>query len=213
MTTTTGPVRRLTAKGLATRTRIVETAANLIYEHGVRGVTNEDVREAAGISGSQLSHYFPDKESLVRAVIAWRADRIIDLHKIPQLGELDTFEALRLWADSYIEREEVCRGGCGYGSLAGELIKTDPDVRDDLAAGFQRWEDLFRQGLRTMRDRGDLRRTADPDHLADVLMAAFQGGMLLTQTARDATPLRNALDGALAYLATFATRKTRTQRT
>jgi AcrR family transcriptional regulator len=212
MTTTTGPVRRLTAKGLATRTRIVETAANLIYEHGVRGVTNEDVREAAGISGSQLSHYFPDKESLVRAVIAWRADRIIDLHKIPQLGELDTFEALRLWADSYIEREEVCRGGCSYGSLAGELIKTDPDVRDDLAAGFQRWEDLFRQGLRTMRDRGDLRPTADPDHLADVLMAAFQGGMLLTHTARDATPLRNALHGALAYLATFATRKTRTQR-
>jgi AcrR family transcriptional regulator len=47
------------------------------------------VRKAAGVSGSQLSHYFRDKESLVRAVIAWRADLIIDLHKIPLLGGLD----------------------------------------------------------------------------------------------------------------------------
>jgi hypothetical protein len=36
-------------------------------------------------------------------------------------------------------------------------------------------------------------------------MAAFQGGMLLAQIARDAAPLRDALDGALAYVETFAT--------
>jgi TetR/AcrR family transcriptional regulator, transcriptional repressor for nem operon len=91
--------------------------------------------------------------------------------------------------------------------LAGEILKTDPDTREEIEAGFQRWEDLFRRGLSAMRKRGELRRTADPDQLADVLMAAFQGGMLLTQAANDVTPLRNALDGALAYVASFATHK------
>jgi hypothetical protein len=46
----------------------------------------EPVRKAAGISGSQLSHYFPDKESLVRAVITWRADTMIGPQRDPPLG-------------------------------------------------------------------------------------------------------------------------------
>jgi AcrR family transcriptional regulator len=212
VTTTADPAQKLTPKGLATRGRIVEAAAGLMYERGVRGVNNDDVRRAAGVSGSQLSHYFRDKESLVRAVIAWRADRVVGLHRLPQASRLDSFEALRLWADCYLGCEEVRRGGCSYGSLAGEVIKTDPALREDLAAGFRRWEDLFRDGLRAMRARGDLRRTADPDHLADVLMAALQGGMLLTQAAQDMTPLRNALEGALAYIASFAARRSRTVR-
>ena len=75
--------RRLTPKGEAVRQKIIEAAAVLIYERGVAGTSNELVRSAAGISGSQLSHYFPDKESLVRAVIAWRADSMIGLQRDP----------------------------------------------------------------------------------------------------------------------------------
>jgi AcrR family transcriptional regulator len=38
------------------RQKIIEAAADLIYERGVAGTNNELVRKAAGISGSQLSH-------------------------------------------------------------------------------------------------------------------------------------------------------------
>ncbi|WP_291416443.1 TetR/AcrR family transcriptional regulator [Actinophytocola sp.] len=200
MTETT---HKLTPKGLATRARIVEAAAQLIYERGVHGTNNELLRRAASVSGSQLNHYFPDKESWVRAVIQWRADNVIALHRREELGELDSLEALRRWADSYIGWEPAGKGGCGYGSLAAEIIKTDLAVHDDLQAGFERWEELFRRGLRKMRDRGVLRPDANPDHLTHVVMAAFQGGMLLAQAAGDVAPLRDALDGALAYIATF----------
>jgi hypothetical protein len=54
-----------------------------------------------------------------------------------------------------------------------------------------------------MRDRGQLRPDADPDQLATSLMAAFQGGLLLTQGARDVQQLRQALDAALSYVASF----------
>jgi hypothetical protein len=39
---------------------------------------------------------------------------------------------------------------------------------------------------------------ADLDQLADCLVAAFHGGILGTQAARDITPLRDALYGAIA---------------
>ena len=65
---------RLTPKGARTRARIVEEAAALIHERGVAGTTLEDVKVAAEVSGSQMYHYFPDKNELVQAVIDYQAD-------------------------------------------------------------------------------------------------------------------------------------------
>ena len=68
---------RLTPKGARTRARIVEEAAALIHERGVAGTTLEDVKVAAEVSGSQMYHYFPDKNELVQAVIDYQADTIV----------------------------------------------------------------------------------------------------------------------------------------
>jgi AcrR family transcriptional regulator len=206
MTETSARPRKLTPKGEAMQQKIIEAAAGLIYQRGVAGTNNELVRAAAGISGSQLSHYFPDKESLVRAVIAWRADTMIGLQRDPPLGELDSIAALRAWADSYTERPDVCAGGCSFGSLAAEIIKSDLDGRDEITAGFDRWRDLFERGLTAMLARGELRRSADPRQLAYALMAAFQGGMLLAQSVDDPVPLRDALNAAIDHVASFAPR-------
>jgi AcrR family transcriptional regulator len=63
------PAGRLTAKGQRTRQRIVAAAAGLVFERGVAGTTIEDVQAAAGVSASQLYHYFPSKNAVVRAEI------------------------------------------------------------------------------------------------------------------------------------------------
>ncbi|MFL6004552.1 MAG: TetR/AcrR family transcriptional regulator [Nocardioides sp.] len=201
---TVRPGPKLTRKGQATRERILESAAELIYRQGVQGTSNEALRRASGVSGSQLSHYFPDKESLVRAALAWRAESMMGLRDDPPRGPLDSMAALRAWADTYVARPEVVAGGCSFGSLAAEVLKSDLDVRDAVAEGFARWRAQFRDGFTAMRDRGQLRPDADPDQLATSLMAAFQGGLLLTQAARDVQPLREALDAALTYVATYA---------
>jgi AcrR family transcriptional regulator len=201
-----GEPTRLTPKGRATRDRIVKTAADLIFRHGVAGTSIDDVRKAAGVSGSQMTHYFRDKRSLVRAVIAWQADTVIGLHQQPVLGKLDSFEALDLWAELNIARQRKlnCEGGCSFGSLAGELAETDAETRADLAAGFERWETLFREGLQAMRDRGDLRPDADPGELAAGLLASLQGGMLLTQTTREIRHVEAALKTALEHVRSYA---------
>src|ERR1700750_2280380 len=69
---------RLTPKGERTRARIVEEAAALIHERGVAGTTLDDVKAAAEVSGSQMYHYFPDKNDLVQAVIDYQADTIVN---------------------------------------------------------------------------------------------------------------------------------------
>src|SRR5450755_3712520 len=77
---------RLTAKGERTRARIVEEAARLIHERGVTGTTLDDVKAAAEVSGSQLYHYFADKEELVQAVIDYQTSTIVDNQRHANLG-------------------------------------------------------------------------------------------------------------------------------
>jgi len=196
---------KLTAKGLATRARILEHAAELVYSQGVHATNNEQLRDAAGVSGSQLNHYFPDKESLVVAVIARQADQVLHVHDTQRFGKLDTLEALRAWAEFYIANKSLCHDGCRLGSLAGEVIKTGLDIHEAIEAEFERWKDVIRGGLEGMRENGRLRAEADPAQLTNLLLGALQGGILLAQIARDVTPLRDALTAAVDHVQSFAT--------
>lgn len=195
-------VPRLTRKGEQTRERIVSAAANLVFEHGVAGTSIEDVKEAAGVSSSQLYHYFADKQALIHAVIAHQSDAVIAAQE-PLLGKLDSLDALRAWRDQAvaIERQLQCKGGCPIGALAGELAEVDPEARADIAAGFARWESAIGEGIRAMHERGELPAEVDPDRLALALLAAHQGGLILTQVRRDPEPLEAALDAMIEHVA------------
>lgn len=202
--------QRLTRKGAATRGRIVAAAAGLMLERGVAGTSTDDVRAAAGVSTSQIYHYFADKNALVRAVIAHQTQAVLDAQE-PLLSSLDSLPALRAWRDLVVDvqRERHCQGGCPIGSLASELAESDDVARGDLVDGFARWEAAIRAGIHAMHDRGELRRDADPDQLALALLAALQGGLLLTQTRRETAPLEAALDAMLAHIADLTVRTDR----
>jgi AcrR family transcriptional regulator len=201
-----GPAR-FTRKGLATRARIVETAARLMFERGVANTSIEQVRRAAGVGGSQIAHYFRDKRDLTRQVVAIRRDDVRAFHTQPPLGGLDSIEALQAWADACVaDIDAVYRvGGCVYGSLAGELIDADDQIHDDLSAGYDQWIDLFQAGLTVMRRRGELRSAADPRHLAVSLVVTHQGGAMLTYATGDPEPLQTAVNAAVDYVRSFAT--------
>ncbi|MHA6621094.1 TetR/AcrR family transcriptional regulator [Pseudonocardia sp. DLS-67] len=196
MPTSAGP--RLTPKGRATRERIVAAASELMFDRGVAGTSTEDVRAAAGVSSSQLYHYFENKQQLVRAVIAHQTEAVLDAQQ-PLLSRLDSLPALQAWRDLIVDlqRQRHCAGGCPIGSLASELADADPEARQDLAAGFTRWESAIRDGLAAMRARGELRAEADPGRLALATLTALQGGLLMTQVRRNTAPLEAALDMAL----------------
>jgi AcrR family transcriptional regulator len=203
--------QRLTRKGQATRNRIVEAAAGLMFRQGVAGTTTEQVQATAGVSASQIFHYFTDKRALVRAVIAYQTEAVLTSQQ-PLLSRLDSMEALRAWADQFVSIEEQLNyeGGCPLGSLGGELAETDAAARKEVQRGFARWEEAIRLGLRAMYARGDLRRSADPDALALALLTALEGGLLMTQIRRDPAPLRTVLDIVLAHIESLTPRRSRT---
>ncbi|MGQ7353041.1 TetR/AcrR family transcriptional regulator [Quadrisphaera oryzae] len=184
----------LTAKGRTTRARIIDAAAGLVFVHGVERTALEAVRNEAGVSASQLYHYFADKQDLVRAVVARQSEAVLAAQQ-PWLAQLDSLAAFRAWADALVElqRQRHCVGGCPIGSIGIEVGEDDPLVRADVAVGLQRWQDALTEGLRRVRTSGELPADFDVEVAGLALLAAVQGGLVLTQARRDPEPLRVAL--------------------
>ncbi|MFE0420441.1 TetR/AcrR family transcriptional regulator [Streptomyces tendae] len=190
---------RLTAKGRATRDRIVAAAAAVMYEQGVTGSSTEEILQAAQVSSpSQLYHYFGDKKSLVQAVIEYQTERVLGFQRT-LLSRLDSFEALEAWRDAVVQAQLArnCQGGCPIGSLAAELSDADPQARARLVAGYAQWEQAIRDGLASMQQRGELHADADTGALALALLTALQGGLLMTQTRRDTVALETVLNAVI----------------
>ena len=134
----------LTPRGRATYTRIVGAAADLVHKQGLHNTGASDVRKAASVSGSQMTHYFSDKQALVRGVIAWRRNEVVAFHTSGELARMDSFEALQKWADLNVQKQidMDCTGGCTFGSLVGELVPPDGDIRGDLGPDIETEQNL-----------------------------------------------------------------------
>src|ERR1700733_9727490 len=198
-----------TARGRATRDRIVSCAAELLLTDGVAAMSLDNVRQAAAVSGSQLTHYFPDKDALVSAVIARQTEVLLDFHRQPALGHLDTFDDFEQWVEltmRFSARRTNNQALPTFGVLAGQLSKHDEAVRELLAGGYRQWLSIIRAGLTRMKKNGLLVKDADPAALAHVLISAHEGGSLLGSAYAKTWPDREALTYALGHLRYFAAR-------
>jgi AcrR family transcriptional regulator len=191
----------LTAKGAATRTRIVETAAELVLARGVGATSLDDIRAGTATSKSQLFHYFPDgKGELVSAIAAYQAERVLDAQR-PYLDELDTWESWERWREAVLAHYgSQPHWGCPVGALTTELLGAEPDRAAELTAHMDRWRSYLEDGLRRMRAAGRLRAGADPHELALATFASLHGGLALTQMMESIEPLDAALSAALVAL-------------
>ncbi|WP_155375078.1 TetR/AcrR family transcriptional regulator [Catellatospora vulcania] len=192
---------RLTAKGAATRDRIVSAAADLVLARGVGGTSLDDVRAGTLTSKSQLFHYFPGgKSELVLAIAELQMQRVLQAQQ-PYLRTLDTWADWDGWRDALLAHYAAQpHWGCPIGTLVSELVGTDPAAAATVVGHLNRWRGHLRDGLVRMRDGGLLRPDADPECLALAVFASVQGGLLLTQALRSIEPLSAALDAALTAL-------------
>lgn len=188
----------LTARGAATRARMVDAAATLVETRGLANTSLDAVLVLSRASKSQLYHYFADRDDLILAVVARKIEMVLSVNE-PLLADLGNLAQLRRWRDALVaqSREVDCAGGCPLGSLVGELGES-PRARAAIAEGFSRWGAYFARGYARMKANGELRATAKPRELATATLAALQGGLLLSQVERTTKPLEAALDMAIA---------------
>ncbi|MFC9845926.1 TetR/AcrR family transcriptional regulator [Streptomyces sp. NPDC060223] len=189
-----------TAKGKATRRRIVEGAAAVLREKGVISATLDDIMARTRTSKSQLFHYFPDgKDELLVAVAQFEADQVLEDQQ-PYLGRLDSWEAWEQWRDVVIKRYEVHGDECPLGSLSLQIGRSSPGARAIVIELLRQWQESLAVGIRALQANGRLPADFDADTRAAALLAGLQGGVAILLSTGRSTHLRAALDEGIADL-------------
>ncbi|WP_236796238.1 TetR/AcrR family transcriptional regulator [Amycolatopsis sp. GM8] len=193
-------VSKLTAKGAATRRRIIEGAAAEIREHGAAATTLDQVCARTSTSKSQIFHYFPGgKEELLLAVAERQADLVLEDQE-PHLSNLTTWQAWTGWRDAVVARYRKQGINCPLGILITELGRTTPAAQALTARLLEQWQAALRTGIRHMQESGDIDRRLDPDRTAAAILAAVQGGVSILMSTGRITHLEAALDTSLTLL-------------
>ncbi|MGW7042440.1 TetR/AcrR family transcriptional regulator [Streptomyces avermitilis] len=189
-----------TAKGRATRARIVEGAAEVLRERGVAFSTLDDIRSRTGTSKSQLFHYFPDgKDELLLAVARFEAERVLEDQQ-PHLGRLDSWESWQQWRDVVVERYERQGDHCPLGSLFLQVGRSRPGSRAIVTELMRQWQQQLARGMRALQANGLVSPALEVDRTAAALLAGIQGGVAIMMSTGDSTHLKAALDTGIEHL-------------
>ncbi|MBF6049659.1 TetR family transcriptional regulator [Streptomyces sp. NRRL B-1677] len=190
----------LTAKGQATRGRIIHGAAEVLREKGVAAATLDDILARTRTSKSQLFHYFPSgKDELLLAVAQFEADQVLDDQQ-PYLGCLDSWDAWYRWRDTLIERYEEQGDQCPLGSLFLQIGRNTPGARAIVTELLRQWQEHLATGIRAMQDAGHVPASLDVDRTAAALLAGIQGGVSILLSTGHSAHLHAVLDEGITSL-------------
>ena len=193
-------VQNLTAKGRATRQRIVAGAAAEIRARGVAVATLDDVRARTQTSKSQLFHYFPGgKEQLLLAVAEHEAMLVLSDQQ-PQLSALSSWAAWQRWRDVVVDRYRRQGQHCPLAVLMSEIGRTTPGAQAVTAALMRRWHHDIAAGVRQMQRQRKIAAELDADRAAAALLAGIQGGVSILLSTGDLSYLEAALDTGIQSL-------------
>jgi AcrR family transcriptional regulator len=193
-------VQKLTAKGRATRRRIIEGAATEIRNRGVAATTLDDVRARTQTSKSQLFHYFPGgKEQLLLAVADHEATRVLSDQQ-PHLSALTSWAAWQRWRDVVVERYRRQGQHCPLAVLMSEIGRTTPGAQAVTDALMRQWHNDIAVGMRQMQRQNKIAAELDADRAAAALLAGIQGGVSIMLSTGDLSYLEAALDTSIESL-------------
>jgi TetR/AcrR family transcriptional regulator, transcriptional repressor for nem operon len=187
------------------RATILDSAARLINEQGFAHTSVEELIRATGLSGkSHFYHYFKSKEELGYEVLERQfsrfAERGLALLREPMIEPLD-----RLWLfiDTIValQHERGARNGSPFGNLAGELADSHEGFRARLDKVFDQWAGQLDTLLGELRSQ--LKDDVNAARLSRFIVAALEGGMLMTRVKRDASVMDGIGEDLKRFIATY----------
>jgi len=161
-----------------TRDRLVEGAALAFHRLGYAMATTTDIVNEAGATRGALYFHFQSKEEVARAVI--EKEHMLAMTAAVRIQQLErpAFETMLLLCIDLAERlksDPVVKAGI---RLTTEITNFDPPMR----APYEEWLIAFADVAAAAVEEGDFRDDVDPQSFARVLIPAYTGIQLVSDT-------------------------------
>jgi AcrR family transcriptional regulator len=182
-------------EGTDARRRVLDTACDLFYRHGVRAVGVDRVIEEAGVAKATFYRHYAGKDDLVRAyverahdvVTSWFIEEVDARGATPRARLLAVFDAAEsLFAAPVYQ-------GCALVNAVGEMGPALPDL---LPLARRMKQPLHDHVVALATAAG----VAAPAVLADQWMLLLDGAFVAAHHAEDPSPARTARAVAEALL-------------
>ncbi len=176
-------------KGAATRDQILDAAARLIHLRGYHCTSLDDVLRESGVGKGNFYYYFKSKEDLGYAIIDRVIQSFVKRTLDPAFADAaaDPIAQIHRFLDRVLEnqRQRNCVGGCPMGNLASELSDVHEGFRQRLAGIFGQWRARLTEALTRGQASGRVCRDCDPAGVAQFLVAALEGAILMSKVTKD----------------------------
>ena len=169
-----------------TRERVLEQAAVLLRRQGPAATGVLEVLQAARAPRGSLYHHFPGgKSQLVVEALARGAEQVTRQLQALAASPAPTHEVVRHFVEGMADALErsAFRDGCPVATAALEAAGQDDAVAEVTAASYAAWQSVLRERLAA----DDVE---DADDVAEQVLVAVEGALVLARARRDASVLR-----------------------
>lgn len=169
------------------RERMIEATSRLLQTQGYRNTGLNQILEESGTPKGSLYHYFPGgKDDLVVAALAHSGEVVAT--SITELCQAHArpIEAFGAVVDHFIAELETSRfeKGCPVATVALEQAALNPRLQQACADTYALWQG----GLEAYLQANGYRQA---DLLAERLLVALEGALLLSRSRLSVEPLRH----------------------
>jgi len=175
---------------------LVRAGLGVMLNNGFHGTGVEAILKAANVPKGSFYNHFPSKEEFGLAVIdQFRAD--LDAITGPILADrsVPPLTRIRTCLETLTARfqRNHCTRGCLIGNLGLEMSGQSENIRQRLADGLRQWIEAFASTLAEAQQAKAIPADLDPRCLAESLVAAFEGALLLGKVRQSPEPLTNVI--------------------
>ncbi len=169
-----------------TKDDVLDAAQARMQTRGYNAVSYADIAGDLGVRAASLHHHFPAKADLATALLARYRRRFGE--QLARISAESDEVRRRLERYGALFRETLARDGqiCLCGVLGAELPSLPAEAAREVRGFFKDNESWLAEVLRRGRDEGRVSRAASPGELARLVLATFEGAMVVARAEGNA---------------------------
>lgn len=184
------------------RQLIFTAAREVINERGFDAAKMDDIAARAGVGKGTLYNFFASKEDLFLALVLDHFERVRDMVDRESEGGVDPWADMEsAWRVMLLKVFPELAGQWNLTYQLWGILARDAAARERM---FAAWRAMYREreqrivdGIRAGQASGHFRRDVDPDLLAPLLMAMFDGLVDRSMFDTERVDPEKALQGVL----------------
>jgi AcrR family transcriptional regulator len=183
-------------KSERTRRFIIEKAAPVFNKKGIAGTSLSDLTEATGLTKGGIYGNFKDKDAVAVAVFQYHIENLTAfLQREIGQGNTPTHKLLAI-PNAYrkLYKTMMAYGGCPILNTAAEADDTHQTLCRLTVEAIESMKQTIVTLIRTGQSVGEIQPEANPETIADIVIALIEGGTLLSKTTGQDTYMMRCLD-------------------